>query len=354
MWTKVWNGLILGTALAAGIGCGAGADKSPSSFQSSAAALTATGNLVFFRGTNAPGGGLFLGGSLWADDTGLCNYPGPFPTRAATSCVYGSFAGDRISLKVPGQLAPSLAQGFVYVPDSSSHSAGLWRFKYDAVNQTITSTADVLVPSAGLGGQRPQALALGPDGSLYAGFASSGNIVKVTNPSGVLGSQVSSTVGGSSFGHRVFGLVFVGNDLYLAETNGLTVIKNATACASGCKATLVGGTAAVETVGVAVDVAGAVYISQGTAVYRYTPSTGSLVTYANAGTLPVGFTDATDNCTAGLCGFAFQAGTPNALFFDVQGNLNIAEDPTPSIPGNTPNSVGRIWQILAGTPAVGP
>ena len=69
---------------------------------------------------------------------------------------------------------------------------------------------------------RPAAVALGPSGSLYVSYLNSSAIVRVVGPGS--GSPTIQAVGTSSTGGGVRSLAFVGNDLYLAESTGVTRI----------------------------------------------------------------------------------------------------------------------------------
>ncbi len=73
-----------------------------------------------------------------------------------------------------------------------------------------------------LGGNRPTATALDSSGNLYVGFLKTGNIVKITNPTG--NSQTVATFGQSFDGRGISGLAFAGSDLYLAEKAAVTRI----------------------------------------------------------------------------------------------------------------------------------
>ena len=112
---------------------------------------------------------------------------------------------------------------------------GIVRLSF-AANEQVNNVCYV-APS--LAGRRPSAAALGPDGNLYVGFLTSGDIVRL--PVATLppppACQVSPvlTIGKSINGGRVNGLAFVGADLYIAGKDGLTIIANATSCGGGCQ-----------------------------------------------------------------------------------------------------------------------
>src|SRR5436190_1218597 len=67
----------------------------------------------------------------------------------------------------------------------------------------------------GLGGRQPSAAALGPDGNLYVGFISSGDIVRLpvttVAPAPACAQPQVTTTGKSIKGGRVNGMAFVGS-----------------------------------------------------------------------------------------------------------------------------------------------
>lgn len=128
------------------------------------------------------------------------------------------------------------------MPDLSSKSSGVTRLEFDPSTATLIPDT-IVAPNAGIGGDRPDAVALGPDSNLYVTFKKNGRIVKLTNPGCIDTATVNCadiqkavSIGSSSDGKRVASLAFVGSDLYLAETTLLTRIRNATLCTGGCKA----------------------------------------------------------------------------------------------------------------------
>jgi len=323
-----------------------------------------------------PSGAIWLGGHLWTSDRlfrfcridpsssqlDLFNMPKPtgvaLPNQSApATCPYGS----AIVAIQPGQPAFDPVSQFVYVPDRASKSSvGVARYAFDPTTDAMgdpfalvfgDKQGQILAPTGGLAGLRPNAVALGPDGNLYVGSQNTGDIKEVTAPAGPIAQQTVRTIGKTSRGGRVFGMAFVGNDLYLAEKDGLTVIRNAVAstCTGGCQAVLLPGTTRAETNGLAADGAGSLYYVQSGAVQRYALSTSTAASIASTGLLTPDQVPATyarwynGNCAGTTCPFAFQPGNPAALALDPSGNLYVGDDPD-TIDANL---FGRIWRISA-------
>jgi hypothetical protein len=208
---------------------------------------------------------------------------------------------------------------------------GVWMvgFQSQFGNFSPFSGLTQVAPFAGLAGDLPTSTALGPDGKLYVGFLKNGNIKRVVNPAATnptSASQSVESVGGSPNGRPILSMAFLGADLYIGTDQGLSVVRNATAClgnAGGCGNAvqrLAGATVAVTTDGV-----GKVYFSANAAgtVYRYTPADGRVIAVAS--------------------GFVFVGGHTNTLTVDGFGNLWIGDDTT----DGTLNFTGRLWRVPA-------
>ncbi len=220
---------------------------------------------------------------------------------------------------------------------------GVYRVVIDPATGFINQEIQ-LVPTAGLAGNQPTAVALGPDGNLYIGFLKNGNVVRITNPTVLpfndpLKTQVVQSVGSSPNGRPVRSLVFAGSDLYVATTDGLSVIRNAIAatCQGGCNGVPVAdGFTGTDHVGLTSDGINRVYASvNGHGVYRYTVSTGAMTLIATGGI---------DGNSGAAVPFAFVGGHSNLLQLDRLGNLWIGDDPSDGVA----NFSGRIWYISAG------
>jgi hypothetical protein len=207
------------------------------------------------------------------------------------------------------------------------------------VRRILRSNTCFVAPS--LGGRRPSAVALGPDGNLYVGFLTSGDIVRLplANLSQPPSCQVSpvATIGGSIKGGRVSGLAFVGGDLYIAGKDGLTRIANASSCSGGCTSQVVpGSTPNASHFGIWADGVDTVYYLRAANVMRYMVSSGLHEIFANSGSLPDGT----------VTSFAFVEGKSNLLTQDMYGNLWVGDDTS----GGVGNASGRVWFIAAGQP----
>jgi hypothetical protein len=328
----------------------------------------ASGSL-FGVNITGPAGGALVDGHFWVSDHAgafcrmdLGTSPAPPGVYGEAVCYAGALPGSKDKPNQDGQPSWDTARNLVYVPDYKSNSLGVWRFTYSPSTQTMTGWPALIAPNQGLGGLRPDATALGPDSNLYVGSLNTGDIKRVTNPAGDPSTQTVQSIGKSSAGKRVFGLAFVGSDLYLAEANGLSVIHNATSlsCTGGCQAARVPGTANLETDAVVSWGPDLVYFAQANTVYRYTISTGAVVAYANAGTLTadqatfaaqgVGMYLWASNCTDTTCPFVFPSGEPSGLTVDSQGNLYVGDDPGAA---SGLSARGRIWEIPADSAPLG-
>lgn len=219
---------------------------------------------------------------------------------------------------------------------------GVWRGTApSALTSGEWTSLTLIAPNAGLAGNQPTAVALGPDGKLYVGFLKNGDIVRISNPQLLNpdATQVVQKIGSSPNGRPLRALAFVGSDLYLGTSDSLAVIKNATAaaCTGGCNAVAIadgfGGTAHV---GLATDGINRIYMAiNGQGVWRYTISTGTKSVVATGGVNPTLQT---------FVPFAFVGGHSNLLLLDRLGNLWIGDDTS----DGAVNNAGRLWSISAG------
>ena len=309
---------------------------------------------------NTPGGGVVVGHFLYVTDAAWgfrhyqpANAANPDPINSGTLTF--DTANDGMSMGGSalcfffchaGQVAYDGNQT-IYIAaydqakgqPGSVDVPGVWRATIDPV-QGFVSPGALLVPKAGLAGNQPTAIALGPDGNLYVGFLKNGNVVRILHPTldPSDASQIVQSVGSSPNGRPVRSLAFVGADLYVASTGGLSVIKNAisTACLGGCNGAVVAdGFNGVAHVGIASDGINRLYMAiNGHGVWRYSISNGAMQLVSTGGA---------DGNTGATLPYAFVGGNSNMVMLDRLGNLWIGDD----VSDGAANFSGRIWYISA-------
>jgi hypothetical protein len=313
---------------------------------------------------NTPGGGVVVGNNVYASDAvnGFRHYLPADPTNpdpvnngilVFDNANDGKSAGGSelcIFFCHVGQVAYDGNQT-VYVASydqtkgqpGSLTFPGVSRLTVDPVNGFVNWNYR-LVPNAGLAGNLPTSIALGPDGNLYVGFLKNGNIVRIVNPlvdpsNDPNRTQIIQSVGTSPNGRPVRSLAFVGADLYLASSDSLSVIKNAVAstCQGGCNGVPVSdGFSGTAHAGLTSDGINRLYIAiNGQGVWRYTISSGAMQLISTSGTNPE---------TGATLTFAFVGGHSNLLQLDRLGNLWIGDDSS----DGAFNFSGRIWYISSG------
>lgn len=236
-----------------------------------------TGPLLY-QGMTLPSGLVRIANDYWVADhlSGFCRLVAGNPGFLDQSSC-------NLSQTSPGQAAvkevllnpndPASAVAYAYVPDNSSKGQGVWRH---TIKDGFVLNS-FLLPNAGINGNRPMAVALGPDGHLYVSLGRNNNILRIKNPdpaSDQTGAQVVEKVGTSALKVGPPALAFAGNTLYLAENTGLTSLgagsnNDATSCAGAC-------TARALNAGVAAPVfvtggGGVLFLANLTGTYRYTP-----------------------------------------------------------------------------------
>jgi hypothetical protein len=263
------------------------------------------------------------------------------PTSTPATCGQMAMAGDG---------SVYITQAVVDTASTPSTARGVLRTAIDPASGALVGPSAYIATTAGLDGNQPTAAAIGPDGNLYVGFLKNGDVRRIINP-GQGTTQVVQKIGGTPSGHPARALAFVGNDLYIASIDALSVIFNATntACTGGCNAVAVsdGFSGAVHT-GVTSDGSGTLYFAVantfpgGSQVWRYVPSTG-LYTFVSQG--------GADRAGANASNFSFVPAKTNMLALDPHDNLWIGDDPS----NGAVTGAGRIWTVsaasLAGLPA---
>ena len=313
---------------------------------------------------NTPGGGVVVGSNVYATDqvNGFRHYmpvdpANPDPVNTGILVFDNTNDGKSLGgggfcfvLCKGGQVAYDGNQT-VYIASYDQPKGQPGSLLFPGVNRITVDPAsgDVtwnyqLVPTAGLSGNLPTSIALGPDGNLYVGFLKNDNVVRIVNPlvnpqNDPNKTQIVQSVGKSPNGNHVLSLVFVGNDLYMAHSQGLAVIKNAVSstCQGGCNAVPISdGFAGTSHVGITSDGINRVYVAvNGQGVWRYTISSGAMQPVSNGGLDP--------NTGAALT-LAFVGGHSNLLQLDRLGNLWVGDDSSDGVF----NFSGRLWYISAG------
>jgi hypothetical protein len=264
------------------------------------------------------------------------------PTTVPATCGQSALESDGSAY---------VTQAVVDTKNTPSTARGVLRVALDPNTGLFQGASSYIATTAGLDGNQPTAAALGPDGNLYVGFLKSGNVKRILNP-GSGTAQVVQSVGNTPQGHPARGFAFVGNDLYIASVDALSIIHNATnsACTGGCNAVAIfdGFSSTVHT-GVTSDgvdtvyfaVAGPAQLPGSNQVWRYRPSTGNF-TFVSQGGL--------DKNIANASNFSFAADKTNLLTLDAGGNLWIGDDTSST--GVT--GAGRLWTIDAASLATLP
>ena len=303
----------------------------------------------------APAGAVIAGTQAWLCDAAQGFRP-IVPIDNTADPVLGVGTGSGIQLPISptttpatcGQMAVA-SDGTVYITQAvvdtkvtPSTNRGVLRTVINPATGALVGPSTYIATTAGLDGNQPTAVALGPDGNLYVGFLKNGNVKRIVNP-GSGSTQVVQSVGNTPSGHAARGFAFVGNDLYIASIDSFSVIINATnpSCTGGCNATALsdGFSGAVHT-GITSDGAGTVYFAVagtfpgGNQVWRYVPSTGFYTFVSQSGA---------DRNGANASNFSFASAKTNMLALDANGNLWIGDDPSNA----TVQGAGRIWTVSA-------
>jgi hypothetical protein len=340
---------------------------------------------LYAYGMTAPKGGAVIvpddndpapGGHLWAADhsQGLCRFDVVKQAPALhaynlDSCDDGSVLGSGGQTVYDDSLVPgSTTLHYLYVAQNDHLSPGVIRFTFDPSGDNgngalVPGSAVIMAPNAGLNGDKANGLALGPckpgapascKHSLYMGGLVDGFIRRINNPEDDPRLQTVDVVAmtteqrAGTPGKGINGSMgMLGDDLYLPENQGFTVIKNVSQCP---KAGQVCGTVPINVGQFGVIFGSAVgtdplrnlvyaAISPGAAnatVYQYDPTTNTSRIFATQGQMPAaGTAEATPYCAltctrpvdpnnppGGKAAFRFAQG----LLTDANGNVYITED----------------------------
>jgi hypothetical protein len=341
---------------------------------------TAVTPALYAYGMTAPKGGITFvpsddGGHLWAADhsQGLCRMdivrqaPGLHAYNSA-ACDDGAVLGSGGQTAYDDTIVPGTTnQHYLYVAQNDHLSPGVIRFTYDpsadsGAGLLVDGSAVIMAPNAGLDGDKANGLALGPckpgapatcKHSLYIGGLLDGFIRRINNPEDDPRNQTVDVVAMTTeqrtgtLGRGINGSMgMLGDDLYLPENQGFTVVKAISACPTSgqvCPTTPLNiaqfGFIFGSAIGVDPDpqhlrsTAGLVYasVSPGAAnatVYQYDIATNTSRIYAARGQMPpAGSAEATVYCTTTCTRPVDPANPPGgpAAFRFAQG-LMVADD----------------------------
>lgn len=302
-------------------------------------------------GPTTPAGGVVEGSHLWVCD-GLQSFIRYNPADATnpdpvnTGILLATISGPNQITSIMSKCAQVAFDGnrTVFVADFEQRKGsggtavlgGVKRLVFDLTTDTLTPSQTSIAATAGLDGDNPTAVALGPDGDVYVGFLKNGNIKRILDPYNGT-TQVVQSVGSTPNGRPMRAMAFVGTDLYLASSDSLSVIRGAVnpACQGGCNAQIVvDGFVGTGHVGLTTDGIDRLYFAVNNQVWRYSISGGSSSPVSTAGVDPTGVN----------LPYVFQGGRTNLLQLDRLGNLWIGDDPS----DGALNFRGRVFYISAG------
>jgi hypothetical protein len=234
--------------------------------------------LLYSTGLTAAKGAVYMGTHVWVVDgvAGFCKVDPTLPAPSLTACAalpLGFVAGSPAYDKV-GQL--------VYLPDTTPAGAGIVKMAFNTALETVgaatTVVSNTVLKAPVAGATAPTALALGPDGQLYAAMGGTPQILRVATPAA---SQHKVTFIGSMFGSGSVGIAFHNSDLWAVETVDISIIYGATLCQGNCTSLFL---AIVLDVPTAVTSDGTnVYIGDGQKVMIFDPVANTVAVMADTG-----------------------------------------------------------------------
>ena len=188
-----------------------------------------TGSL-YAAGITRPAGLNWIGTHVWISDAsqGFCRVdPGSPGVASLSNCFKPTLTF------VAGQASFDSVRNVIYIPDAATASAGIFRVAYVPDTETLGASTNL-----GNGNLQPTAVAVAPEGSLFIGSRPNGNINKITTPATTPSAPVKIATTSNGLGVRA--MLFIANDLYLAETVNVTVIIRASPSLLKGKAVIVG------------------------------------------------------------------------------------------------------------------
>jgi hypothetical protein len=272
---------------------------------------------LLYKGMTLPSGLVKIANDYWVSDhlLGFCRLV-PGTPGAPGGVDQGSCNTAQISSGQAVAKADVSNPGvtYAYVPDNSSKGRGVWRH---TIRDGFVQDS-ILLANTGIDGNRPMAVALGPDGHLYVSLGRNSNImrIKFPDPSGDSTRPQPDKIGTSAVKVGPPALAFVGNTLYLAEGTGLTAIvppsgNDTLACTGTCTAKAVNAGVGAP-VFVTSDAAN-LYIADLGNAYRFTPPASGIP----------GCLKSLGSGYGGVAALAVNPGTPT-----VPASLYVGDDPT--------------------------
>jgi hypothetical protein len=176
----------------------------------------ATRGILRVAGATHPRGFVFVGTHFWVSDEkqGFCRIDptGVGSAATLTNCFKPSpgFIPGQPAMDAPPLNHTTTTN--IYLPDVSGGSAGILRFVFNPATETISQTG---ILSQGRNVSAASALAIGPEGSLYVGPATAGNVTRILTPATAPSAAI--TVAATLNGQGVRNMVFNGVNLYMTE-----------------------------------------------------------------------------------------------------------------------------------------
>jgi hypothetical protein len=186
---------------------------------------------LYTTGITLPRGLNFISTHVWVSDAaqGFCRVDVGAPGVGALSNCFKPTAAF-----VAGQASFDSARNLIYVPDAAGTSSGIYRVPFIPATETLGAAVNL-----GQGSLAPSAVAVAPDRSLFIGSRTSSNINKITTPDTAPSAPVK--IATTLNGQGVKALLFINNDLYMAEATNVTVIIRASPSLTKGKPVIVGG-----------------------------------------------------------------------------------------------------------------
>jgi hypothetical protein len=182
---------------------------------------------LYAWGITAPKGGAIwvpgaLGGHWWSSDhaQGFCRQD-PVSGTTLHAISYGSCGPDIVGSAGQAVYDPRVnpdGTHYIYVPDNAVKSTAVWRLTFNPSNETVSQTAEAMIPLADVRTLKPNGMAIGPDGNLYVSDLTEKYIRKITNPNGDPRTQTVGVVAQTGDGRGANGTMgFIDSRLYVSE-----------------------------------------------------------------------------------------------------------------------------------------